>query len=274
MGALNEAAFLSYADEDAVIALRIHQALTRSGVLVWGYKENGRVGVDFREEFRDRIRSSRYFCLLDSQFSRLSAWIKEEWAIAHAANAIKVICLVESRLECKEWRHVELFEGQNFTAAIDFKIFEAGIHRLCEHLGIAYTPGFRLPRDQDFANEVFGAGLKDRNRVQELHDLYHEFREQYADLGFAEAQLRIIIRKCQRYGATNVVSPTLALGVLLGEAGRHREALKTFQSLVESHPRDPRGWAGVGGAYFHLGMYEPSLAALNRADEAIRCRGR
>jgi tetratricopeptide (TPR) repeat protein len=270
MGAMSDAAFLSYADEDAVVALRIHQALTRSGMPVWGYKENGRIGVDFREEFRERIRGSRYFCLLDSQYSRLSQWIKQEWNLAVEAKAIKVICRVETRIEGKEWRRVELFKGQNLLAAIDFKVFEIGIHRLCEHLGIAYTPAFRLPRDQDFSKEVFEAGLNDRDRVEELHDLYHEFREQFADVEFAEAQLRIIIRKCQRYGATNVVSPILALGVLLGEAGRHREALKIFQSLTESHPRDPRGWAGAGGAYFQLGMYERSLTALKRADETIR----
>jgi len=270
MGAVNEAAFLSYAEEDAVIALRIHQALTRSGMPVWGYKENGRIGVDFREEFRERIRASRYFCLLDSQFSRLSPWIKDEWELAREAGGIKIICRVETRLDGKEWRRVELFEGQNFTAAIDFKIFEVGIHRLCRHLGIAYTPAFSLPRDQDFAKEVFEAGLKDRDRVQEVHDLYHEFREQFADAEFAEAQLRIVIRKCERYGAINVVSPRLALGVLLGEAGRHREALKTFESLTQSHPHDPRGWAGAGGAYFQLGMHEQSLTALKRAADAIR----
>jgi tetratricopeptide (TPR) repeat protein len=269
MGAMNDVAFLSYAEEDAVIALRIHQALTRSGMPVWGYKENGRIGVDFRDEFRDRIRTSRHFCLLDSQYSRLSPWIKEEWELANEVDAVKVICRVETRVDGKEWRQVELFEGQNFTAAVDFKIFEIGIHRLCKHLGIAYTPAFSLPRDKDFTKEVFEAGL-DRDRVQDLHNLYHEFREQFADAEFAEAQLRIIIRKCQRYGASNVVSPILALGVQLGEAGRHRDALKTFESLTQSHPQDPRGWAGAGGAYFQLGVYDQSLTSLRRAADAIR----
>jgi tetratricopeptide (TPR) repeat protein len=270
MGAVSEAAFLSYAEEDAVIALRIHQALSRSGMSVWGYKENGRIGVDFREEFRERIRNSHYFCLLDSPSSRLSAWIKEECELARKTGALTVICRIETGVDEKEWRRVELFKDQNFIAAIDFAVFETGIHRLCQHLGVAYTPAFSLPRDQDFVKEVFEAGLTNRDRIQELHDLYHEFREQFADAEFAEAQLRIVIRKCERYGAGNILSPRLALGVLLGEAGRHREALKTFERLTESHPRDPRGWAGAGGAYYQLGIYERSLIALRRAEDAIR----
>ena len=267
---MNEAAFLSYADEDAGVALLIHRALRRSGMPVWGFREDGRIGVDFRQEFRERIRVSQYFCLLDSQSARSSPWIKEECCLAQEVQAIRVICRVETRADDTEWRHIELFEDHNFIAAIDFKVFEVGIHRLCRHLRIAYTPAFRLPRDQDFARELFEAGLNDRDRIEELHDMYHEFREQFADSEFAEAQLRVIIRKCRRYGANNIVSPTLALGVLLAEAGRHREALTTFRSLTESHPHDPRGWAGAGGAYFQLGMYEASLAGLKRADEMIR----
>ncbi|HYL74819.1 MAG TPA: tetratricopeptide repeat protein [Bryobacteraceae bacterium] len=265
MGAINDQVFLSYADEDAVVARRIHYALTRAQVPVWGYKENSRIGVDFREEFRARILGSHYFCLLDSRHARASAYIKEECELAHQGKAIRIVCRVDTDVE----KSMELFEGQNYLTAIDFANFERGIHRLCEHIGIAYTPGFRLPRDQDFAREVFESGLLEVEYVQELNDLYHEFREHYTDPEFAEAQLRIVIRKCQRYGAKTVVSPILALGVMLAERGRHRDALKAFGTITESYPNDPRGWAGLGGAYYHLGNYESALPALVRAKEMI-----
>lgn len=270
MGSMNDQVFLSYANEDAVIARRIHQALARTRLPVWGYKEDSRLGVDFRQEFREQIRLSRFFCLLDSRYSRASAWIKTECELAQEVGAVRVICRVETVPLGEEPSVAELLKDQNFIMAIDLTDFNPGIRRLCRHLGIAYSPGFGLPRDQDFEREVFESGLDDVNRVQELNDLYRDFRENYADSEFAEAQLRVVIKKCQRYGATNIVSPVLALGVMLADASRHRGALNIFKGLTESHPRDPRGWAGLGGACFHLGEYESALAALQSSRSMIR----
>src|SRR5688572_21476004 len=87
--------FLSYAEEDATTARRIWLALKESGRLeVWGYLENGRIGVDFKDEFRAQIRRSRYFCLIDSPASRSSSWIREECSLARSGAAIMAICMV------------------------------------------------------------------------------------------------------------------------------------------------------------------------------------
>ncbi len=86
--------FLSYSEEDAVIARRIHEALRRAKAQVWGYKEDGRYGVDYEEEFTNKIRASRFFCLLDGPHARASSWIRKECQLARRVGAIMVICRI------------------------------------------------------------------------------------------------------------------------------------------------------------------------------------
>ena len=265
---MSDKVFLSYAEEDALVARRIHNALTRSEVTVWGYKEDGRVGVNFEEELTKKIRAARFFCLLDSAHSRSSDWIRRECQLSRRSEAIMVVCSVEVDIPEDRWRSRELFEGHNQIRGIDFTNFDVGIHQLCKHLRVVYSSGSTLPRDQDLEAEVFRSNLT-VDRAQQLLDLYRNFREQYADTEFAEAQLRVVIKKCMLYGAREVISPSLALGVMLGELGRHRKAHNVFLRLTESHPRDPRTWAGLGGALYHLGLYEDSLRALERSKAAI-----
>ena len=99
--------------------------------------------------------------------------------------------------------------------------------------------------------------------------MYRDFREHFADPEYAEALLRVVIRRCQFYGAEEVISASLALGVMLGDASRHQDVLKTFSDLTMKHERDPRTWAALPSALFHLARYEQSLQALKNAGESI-----
>ena len=256
---MNSTVFLSYAEEDATTARRVYLALERSGLVrAWGYKESGRPGVDFREEFEAQIKACQYFCLLDSPHSRASRWIAIECGLALQSSGQMVICRLAD-----PGSGGELFDGHDLRRAIDFANVETGIRHLFTFLQITYNPWSPIPRDRDFEEEVFRAGLN-VDRAQELFDLYREFREHFADLEFAEALLRVIIRKCQAYGARDVVSPSLALGVIHADTGRHQNALRVFSDLSKTHATDPRAWAGLAGAYYYLNRYEPCLDALNR----------
>lgn len=268
--------FLSYAEEDSTIAGRLFADLRRFQVEVWGYKECGRYGVNFKQEFETQIRESSCFCLLDSAAARQSVWIKNECMVAAelrgtsdaSVRPIMVVCSLAAINEGAEWRDTELWDGQNLHKAFDFSDYDRGIRELSKFLEIAYMPWSSFPRDQDFTEEVHAAHIG-RERTQELFDIYRQFRESFSDADYAEALLRVVIRKCQVYKATSVVSPALALGVMQGDGGRHREALKTFLALAEMHPGDPRVWAGLGGAYFHMEQYSRCLEALYRSRSIV-----
>lgn len=258
--------FLSYAEEDALPARRLYQTLKRSDVDVWGYKEDGRVAANFRDEFEERIRTARYFCLLDGPPARRSPWIRHECSVARAASTIMVVCLLAKYSEADSWAQEELFDDQNLTRAIDLTNWDSGVQELCRFLQIVDRPGWGVPRDRDFEREVFDSGL-DVARVQELINLYRDFRERSGDSESSEYLLRVVISKSRLYGAVNVVSPRLALGVMQADAGRHEDALKTFSGLTESHALDPRGWAGLAGAHFNHGRYDDCLRCLRKARE-------
>src|SRR5262245_57731692 len=103
--------FLSYPEEDAVLARRIHDALKKAKAQVWGYKEDGRYGVDYEEELTSKISESRFFCLLDGPNARTSDWVRKECVIARQARAIMVVCRVKP-LHSGPNAPVELFERQ------------------------------------------------------------------------------------------------------------------------------------------------------------------
>jgi tetratricopeptide (TPR) repeat protein len=259
--------FLSYAEEDASLARRIHIALADSGtVSPWGFKENGRIAENFKDEFEDQIKSSEYFCLLDTPDARKSRWIKDECGLARRSVTKVVVCRAVDFSLTPEALEQELFEGHNLQAAVSFLDYNNGIRQLFKFFQIIYSPWSAVPRDQDFDKEIWKAGLAP-NVAQELVNLYREFREHFADPDFAEALLRVVIRKCDLAEANDVVSPRLALAVMHANAGRHQLALKTFADLSGSHPTDPRTWAGMAGAHFHLNQYADCLTALHRSKE-------
>ena len=142
------------------------------------------------------------------------------------------------------------------------------IRQLCKALNANYFPWSAFPRDLVFDKEVWSSNLGE-DRKQELIDLYRDFREHFAYPEYAEALLRVVIRRCQFYGAEEVISASLALGVMLGDASRHQDVLKTFSDLTMKHERDPRTWAALPSALFHLARYEQSLQALKNARESI-----
>ena len=94
--------FLSYASADNVFAHRIHDDLRRSRLDVWGFEENGQIGINFIEEFSNELRNRRYFCLLDSMHARQSTYVRQECEIAMACVAKDpsftiAPCLIQSK---------------------------------------------------------------------------------------------------------------------------------------------------------------------------------
>lgn len=264
--------FVSYASSDGVVAMRISEDLRRSGLRVWRYEADRQIGVDFQREFEERIRDSRWFCLLDSKAARRSQYVMKECQIMRERQAIDglpdlVICIVEPAID--DWRKTELFEGQNRLSYIDLTDYDTGIQELCHYLEITYCPDFRVPRDQDFKKELFASKIP-KHEIKWLVDFYAEFRRKYqTHKEVAEKYIWVLIDKLECLDATDVISPYFALGVLKAEMGRHEAAAKTFGSLVEMNPEDPRAWHGLGGALFHLGECTKALAAYERCKRLL-----
>src|SRR5688572_2720842 len=111
------AVFVSYASEDAAVARRVHLELERSAaVRPWGFKENGRFGENFKQEFEERIRETQYFCLLDSPHSRQSDWVRYECGLSRASNAKMLVCRVADYPRGHPSLQTELFEGHNLSS--------------------------------------------------------------------------------------------------------------------------------------------------------------
>lgn len=277
MGALKSTdVFLSYAEEDGAAALHIAEDLARAKLKVWRYERDSKLGTPIVEETRRAIEKSRCFCLLDSAHARLSSYIRTECAaarelMARDENFSLIVCLLQKRDDEGDgaWWRDELFAGLNSLSYVDLSDYERGIKRLCAHLGVVYFPKSEIPRDCDFEREAYAAGLQ-HHEITELVGFYSNFRRLYSDHSeIAEAQLLVLVERLRGLKAATVVSPLIALGVLQAESGQHRAAQVTFSQLVQICADDPRAWAGLAGARFHLAEYQEALDAYRHAQRLL-----
>ena len=267
--------FLSYAEEDGALALRLDGDLDRAGRKAYRYEKDAQISAPIPSATRRLIELSRFFCLLDSAHARPSSYVREECAIARAraerGELTFVVCLIQPRTASagSVWWQDELFEGLNDLVYVDLTDYERGIKKLCAHLGVTYFPRSDIPRDQEFQEEAHVTKLPP-DVIAELVGMYTNFRKLYGERPeIAEAQLAVLIDRCERLNVTELASPRLALGVLQATGGKHREACATFDELRRILPEDPRAWAGSAGARFHLGDYESALDAYQRCQRLL-----
>lgn len=264
--------FFSYAEEDSDLAILIHNALGQAKVDVWCYQVDGKKGALITDELRKEITKAQYFCLLDSSHSRKSNFVREECRLAREVSAVRsdfrmIVCLIE---KAGDWRNEELFEQQNSRSYIDFNDYENGMAELYIALEI-YTPFCSVPRDEDFRIEIEKCKLPVLHKSK-LASLYTAFTSSYADnrrdVREAEVILKILMDNCTGLGV-NMITLHIASGVLLADAGRDQEALERFSIITQEFENDPRGWAGVGAAQFHLFNYESALQAYEHCHRLI-----
>jgi hypothetical protein len=79
--------FISYAEEDNSMAMRIANDLKSAKLEVWRYEINGRKAVDFRDDIKEHIDKAQWFCLIDSAHSRASRYVKDECLYAYTLNS-------------------------------------------------------------------------------------------------------------------------------------------------------------------------------------------
>ena len=271
--------FLSYSEEDDEIAARVHDDLQRSGLNVWGYQDDRVFGVDFRREFKKRLRQAKYFCTLDSENARKSIWIAQEWEIAlerkkSERDFLTIPCLVQSR---GPWRKTELFNDQNYLTYVNLIAnYNRGIRQLCDWFGVVFLPAFDLPGDQEIADGIYAAGLE-REDARRVIDLYTRFRIKYtsndSNIDAARSHLTVIVDELKALGGKVPVALHLALGVLEGEVGNHSAAFEHFTEASQRRRKDPRARAALAGAAYCLGKFKKAAQEYEAARRYILSKG-
>jgi len=269
--------FLSHCSSDQKLAARIHDDLVRSGLSVWGFLDEGEIGVDFEAEFEDKLRSAKCFCALDSRAARQSEWIRREWEIAreldNCSPEFRILpCLVQAD---DGWREDgEFIPKQSRLRFIDFvTTYERAIRKLCKELGVVYVPMLEDRGDQEVVDGILGLGLE-REDARKLVGRYEAAREDYksdaASCGELQSNLSYILRQLEGSGATPPTALRLAMGVLEAEAGDHKAAEGHLDLAAQEHPEDPRTHAALGGALYCQTKLPASIAAYERARDVIQ----
>jgi len=273
--------FLSHRESDKEIAARIHDDLVRSGLSVWGFLDEGEIGVDFKAEFERKLRSARCFCALDSEAARRSRWIRREWRIARRMRKrdptfMILPCLVQAD---DGWRgRRKLYTKQNRLVFVDFvTTYERAIRRLCEMLGVVYVPLLEKKADQEVIDGILDSGL-DREDARDLVERYTSFRSRYTsnadDIETSRGHLGDILGRIEDLGAKPPTALRLAMGVLEAEAGDFETAARHLGRAVREHPEDPRTHAALGGALYYQTQLPAAIAAYETARDIIETNQR
>lgn len=82
--------FISYSSKDREVAERIHQKFKTAGFDVW--RDQTRLETDWSREIAEALADRDVLCLLWSEQSAQSKWVKHEWLTARALEKPIVIC--------------------------------------------------------------------------------------------------------------------------------------------------------------------------------------
>lgn len=86
--------FISYSSKDRPVAETIHGSLESAGFVVW--RDKTRLETDWSKEVALGLAKSDLLCLLWSENSRESKWVKHEWLTARALEKLIIPCLLPS----------------------------------------------------------------------------------------------------------------------------------------------------------------------------------
>jgi len=274
--------FISYAKEDNDFAMRIYNDLNRSGLMVWRYEKDGKIGVHFLQEIKTILEQTQNFCLIDSSNARKSKFVKQECDLAlklrieNGGNISNLLILRIGKEDALK-NTTELFKQQDYIRYLDFSAidlfdqhekYHQGIENLCQVVGATYTPWTGIPAVSDFEKEVFNHKMDLENREILLND-YNSFYKRYQQNSKnSEKRIQIIIDECEELGV-KVISGYLALGRLQLNSYNYTQAQKTFFQITRIFPDDPRGWAALGIVQFHQDRLNNAMSSFNKALDLI-----
>ena len=84
--------FISYSSRDRAAAETIHKSLEATGFAVW--RDQIRLETDWSREIAFALADSDLLCLLWSENSATSKWVKHEWLTARALEKRIIPCLL------------------------------------------------------------------------------------------------------------------------------------------------------------------------------------
>lgn len=157
--------FISHAEEDSELAIRIYLILERMGLNPWEYKLHPEYGRGLDEIIRDKIRQCEVFVPLLTSNGIYSQWVNQEIGVAYALNRyiIPVVQTGEPSRGFVEFKQHIAYYPANIQQTIYDLIYilrlltnPSGI--LCKCKGCGRESSYSLP-EQKLINECIENGV-------------------------------------------------------------------------------------------------------------------
>lgn len=270
--------------EDSHLALRLYDDLKRSGLDVWRYEADSKKGRHFQDEYIEQLRTSDYFCLVDSPAARLSNYVAEEIFEGLKNFEFRNKFFVCLKGEDGDWRneivvvpglppidlerlnkinYVQFFDGSKKDIFEEDNRYRIAIEKVIQAFGVDHIPWSPYPWLYDLRTEFFNSvaeiPLTNKNvLLNKFHDANYFWVN--GNLKQAEWELENLVRLCDQLP---LISPQILLGAVFFDQHKLEEAKEIYTLITSRFTEDPRGWFGLGLSCYLLSDYEQALNYFN-----------
>jgi len=281
--------FISFSSYDKVAVRELMSGLRGQQFDFWDYSDEIEA-MSLTEEIRVRMRREMdtcdYFIACVSKKSTdetTGTFTRFELAYAiqekrmHEAGRVFIIELDNVTLSdytgpyeaLKGYLHVDYlrdsFSGRSIPSYISV------LKKVCQATGRKYIPQVsphpRLPFWEEFREEVTAFSHANHTHIF-LNGVLGEFNEYFKAHMFGKAYDAIVyfLASCHYYlPEYRPVYPWIVRAVTEQELGKHREAMNSYQSALESDPVNPVAWGGLGMCHHMGGDYQQAVDCFHKA---------
>ena len=273
--------FVSFSSRDGEFAGKLMASLQLQSVSVWDYSNAAQdipLGASVKSRLRKRIDESAHFIAVVTAASvdpDTGKFPRFEWQYAHAQGKRILPVTIRPFQLAKPGPDLEFLEDAKYLPfdAHDIDAYDLAFARLCEEMGVPYSPPFlgdpRVIFAPRFEREIRGLAIPPDHRIL-LRKVIDDFTKHYAAQEWIEAKetAAFFAGACKRFlKGTILYYPTLLLGLCQMHEGRYEDALATIGPLLNHPLADENAWAAMGQIHFLGGEFQKALDMFRIAKE-------
>ncbi len=276
--------FISYATKDSQLAYRLFGDIIKSGGKAYLYERQNTL-VNFEDEIKTYIESTRGFCLVDSAAAREAKYVNYECRLALAQKHIlenNLFFVLLAQKNIGPWREKNvLFKPINLIKYLDLTLAEYksdrdktydyhdyyfnAVNKICEKLELSFA--MPHPSLKDFDKELNVLSV-DGETVDLLKNDYKHLLSNFKDSKSFEVRANLINDNIRRL-KIETISPYLLIGSYQLQEQRFALAETTYSKVISTHNEDPRGWIGLSYTYLGLGDLKKALYNISIGEQIV-----
>jgi tetratricopeptide (TPR) repeat protein len=255
MSLVRNLTFISYANEDLKLVLKLYEGLKKRKVNAWLDKKDLKTGKWLPQIMKAISRSNYFIICLSNAALKKTGDVKPGFQDQELNRAFEIaINQSDDQFTIVPVRLEDCGRGDNRTSLFQqydlFEDWEKELDKLAVNIGgdsLADTANDERTEDEKIIDKLMGKGTS-----------FYYSDEYDKALSFFEAAINI---------KPDFKEAWYGKGGVLAALGRHEEAIETYNKAIEINPDYFYAWFNKGNALIRLSRYGDALKAYDKAIE-------